>query len=711
MIALLASSAALGQTPHAAAQTAVPSAPAERSESSRHEAGVAIPVADPDWPEPDLPSSGRSLFDFLFAQETAYRITFPFSALVDDIETTLARNGPGMPALKLVLIPSGRSLQRDAAAPEFFKYPRVVAAVDSDPAWADGRSGMLLKDRLYLGYHEKAGVIEVISYNEAAGRFEFQIVKDYREGAAPRVVYASRTLCLSCHQNGGPIFARALWSETNANPAIAARLEKERRDFYGVTIERGVDVPNAIDDATDRANLLAVYQQLWRAACGSNTDAARACRAEWFALALRYALSGGHARRVDEPVFAKIWREKWPAGIPIPDPDLPNRDPLIHPHISARFEPLNPRPPLATWRGDRPANVEQAVAGIAGFLASSDIARIDAHLFATGSKFSARRKYQSRCRVTRGTRHRIAFDCREPAGAGLALSARIYAEPGKTVRGVVDRLALAGEEFVDLDLRGGEGGEDWGASAQRWLAPAYQSNSRLHARLADGNAIAAIAFDWADPGSAFATVEVLGDFAPLRAAISSLSTTANGTDVFSDQPFRRAVAMPALFRELGMPALDWCCVNDTGIADMVAARRDGGGQSKVAKIAIGGADPLFRFCAPCHQTPEPFPPNFLYGSAEQVAANLDSCAQRIFYRLHMWQMPLEARAKTPMPPEQALHALNFDPGDWKNSAELHGLKNAAAEILKSRSETPERVLASGYENLSPCLGDLPAGAR
>ncbi len=38
----------------------------------------------------------------------------------------------GLPPLKITLIPLGRSLQRDAGAPDFFRFPRVVAAADGD---------------------------------------------------------------------------------------------------------------------------------------------------------------------------------------------------------------------------------------------------------------------------------------------------------------------------------------------------------------------------------------------------------------------------------------------------------------------------------------------------------------------------------------------------------------------------------------------------
>ena len=174
-------------------------------------------------------------------------------------------------ASKAVLIPLGRSLQRTSAAPEFFAYPRAVVAADAEPA---GTGDPYLKDRLYLGYQEKANLLEVISYNEDAGRFEFQVVTDYRAGGMPKVAYANRTLCVACHQNAAPIFSRPVWDETNANPRVAALLASERKDFYGIPLDRGVDVPNAIDDATLRANRFAVHQLLWNEGCGGNDEPA-----------------------------------------------------------------------------------------------------------------------------------------------------------------------------------------------------------------------------------------------------------------------------------------------------------------------------------------------------------------------------------------------------------------------------------------------------
>ena len=175
---------------------------------------------DPAVPGSVLPSAGRSLFDFV----TAGGVPFPFEALVRKMEAA-AGCAPGK-CVKQVLIPLGRSLQRTAAAPDFFVFPRVVVAVTGE-----GTGPMFARDRIYLGYQEHANLIEVISYNEAAARFEFQLVRDYRAGATPQVVYANRAVCTACHQNHAPIFSRPVWDETNANPTIAARLSAARKQL------------------------------------------------------------------------------------------------------------------------------------------------------------------------------------------------------------------------------------------------------------------------------------------------------------------------------------------------------------------------------------------------------------------------------------------------------------------------------------------------
>ena len=91
-------------------------------------------AVDPHEPGVNLPPVGRSLFDSLVAappgEPPAYQVPFPFTALTRAIERTLEAEGSPSP-LKRVLLPLNRSLQRNAARPDFFTYPRAVVAVDT----------------------------------------------------------------------------------------------------------------------------------------------------------------------------------------------------------------------------------------------------------------------------------------------------------------------------------------------------------------------------------------------------------------------------------------------------------------------------------------------------------------------------------------------------------------------------------------------------
>ena len=354
-------------------------------------------VPDPADPGAQLPPEGRSLFDHLVSDGGKYSVPYPFESLVARIESRCGMRSHDA-CVDAVLIPAGRSLQRAAAAPDFFRHPRVVVAVDRE---GTARAPVLLKDRLYLGFQEKSSLIEVISYNEAAGRFEFQVVRDYRAGATPRVAYANRVICTACHRNQGPIFSRASWDETNANPRIARLLSKTKPAFHGVRVDRGIDIPNAIDDATDRATLLAAYQLLWREGCAGAPQPIR-CRAALFTAVLQYKLAGGRGydatsesfQRDFARPFAAQWAASWPQGLDIANADIPNRDPLFGDtplQVSARFDPLEDRDPVETWTDGGEQTQRRLVAGLSTFLAESDARAIDAAFRDDGTRERALR--------------------------------------------------------------------------------------------------------------------------------------------------------------------------------------------------------------------------------------------------------------------------------------------------------------------------------
>ena len=547
-----------------------------------------------------------------------------------------------------VLVPLGRSLQRAAAAPDFFAFPRVVSAVT-----ADGGGHLFAKDRVYLGYQERAGVIEVISYNEAAARFEFQLVRNYRPQSTPEVSYASRAVCTACHQNHGPVFSRQQWDETNANPGIAARLVsgngQTREQIYGVAIRRGVDLPNAIDDSTDRANQFAMIHRIWRDACDS------VCRGQALVAALQYRLSQEQGFE-SKPALAARFAAQWPTGLAVPNPDLPNRDPLAfaaaasaasHIDVGAAFEALAPRAPIGIWTGEDPLLVPRFVAGLASLFAAADVRDLDAALSRRASA-AARRTYTARCSVD-GDRYQCSGE--------VSLSG---------THSMIDRLSLGGKELTRLQLRNGA-----------------VTRHGMTARTAGGDAIERI--ELPRRGKPVATVTVVEDFAPARAALARHDW--NGV------PFARARVRATL----GLPPINACC----GPGPSLPAADETIAATVVPPQAIGFITP----CAACHRTTERSPPNFLAGDAQQISASLAQCAPRMFVRLSMWQSPASSRAKVPMPPPRASHggspSIQATP-----DPSVSALQATVAEWLRAESgQAPDLavMLARGYENLRPCL--------
>jgi hypothetical protein len=950
-------------------QAAADASPAMEDRAAAAPRGPVWAV-DPGDPGPSLPPVGRSLFDQLVSEpgpgggEAVYRVPFPFAELVRRVEEALGQDAeevprPGAaeepepapaPPLRRVLIPFSRSLQRNAARPEFFRYPRALLAVDGEgvplggspagpaatPDWvglpaSPGRPHLLhrlLKDRLFLGYQEKAGVLEVISYNEEAGRFEFQVVRDYRPGAEPQVVYAPRALCATCHQNAAPIFSRQLWDETNANPRIARELRRAgraaAREVYGFPLEVGVEVPFAFQSSADRANLLAVYQLLWREGCGGAGEPVtppisparpatpprlspflsppqpsrspqeggareRACRAALFTAVLQQALGGrfdaaapAFRDRFTAP-FEEAWQARWPGGLAVPDPDLPDRDPLAEEatgplqlslpqsleatqaallaglvresHVPAPLEPLNLRPPLETWLPGR-ASVERLVAGLADFLPGADLAALDRRLYALGrSAGESRRRVGADCRFTLrrpaagGQIDRLKFTCGpaarsaagggagagrpaaagrpagggaggtvaegRPAGAagagGLSVEGRVFLDGKRVAGGEVEGLALGGaEETTDLAVVGGA----VSARVGRWelRLDLRRKLSLLHARDPRGDAVETLNFSLPAPAAAAATSPPLapvpgqeparrvpaaagapdggapepgapdaaGPGLPIRvpqppaaapaeeettgraelilladfpravrtidelaseaiagsasqAALGSASATSSEAapaPLFGAAPFRPSALIEALFARLGIAAPPGAGATLSGLAhpslggpatpipgdsaatSAAAGQPTAGGRS--APAAAAAVAVLHRYCSTCHQTAEPAPPNFLSGDPGQVESNLAHCAERLYFRLSMWQLAEDRRSKTPMPPMTAFPALQLDPSAWPRHPDLLLLTSYAADLLRRQTGAPPSLadLANrGYESLRSCLATVASRRR
>lgn len=364
------------------------------SELAQASSSALGPVSAAAIPQDDLPPEGtRSLFDHLLAQNDG--LPYPFEKLVGIIQ----RQAPENSAPLAVMIPLGRSLLKASAD---FHLPRVVFAADYHADNTPAALGIAPRGQMFLGFTEGANEIEVISYNELAGRFEFQLVQNYCDDCVPRIVYARRAICQTCHQGGSPIFSVRPWQETNGQPEIARRVIEARgaAPYLAVAPDLPLSAPERIDELTDVGNFIMATQRSWLDGCG--VDGVE-CRRLMLTLALRFLddPAAFDPAQADAQRLRELQAANWPAeGIPVPNNDLANRDPLTEtpslrerlramivesqpsiaknnedlaafeklPALPAALDPLSPRPPKKVLT----AQDLDGVFGLAQFFTAAD---------------------------------------------------------------------------------------------------------------------------------------------------------------------------------------------------------------------------------------------------------------------------------------------------------------------------------------------------
>jgi hypothetical protein len=483
-------------------------------------------LADPPRAGESAPPAGQSLFDDLFRDGGGHDLPYPFEKLTASVE----RSNDGERA-RAVLIPLGRSLQRLAADPDYFSWPRVVLAVDK----AGARAVPYLKDRLFIAYQERSTSMEVISYNEAAGRFEFQVVSNYTGVGKPLVEYADRALCTACHQGNGPIFPIAQWNESNANPGIADRMAGLGAAFHGVPVRRGIDEADAIDQAVGRANRLALGQFVWQRVCGAASGMEpEECRSRLLLAALRWRLGGARGPWLAAGdsdlagVLHAAIRTIAPDGIAVASPSIPDRDPLIELGAGVKpmevvepegvYDPSRARAPrLLVEASAKPADtLAAAIAEIGGFFSPRALARLAAALAGQGGPATA---FTAPCTLDHAEGE-VRFEC---AGDGLKLSGHASASGG-----MVTRLALKGyAPLTGLKILPGARGSA--------MSLALVENSfGLPARLPTGERLSALRI-----AGGMARISVTDDMVALRRAVAAAG-------LYGDGPLRASAVEPAL---------------------------------------------------------------------------------------------------------------------------------------------------------------------
>ena len=602
-------------------------------------------------PGPDRPALGVSRFDELFFDPAAgYRIPYPFAALVEALATRIDNGAQG--GVRQAIIPRGRSLQRDAAAPDHFRLPRVVIALEGEPATSAAQTGHVLEYRLFIAHQPATETLEVVSYNDAAGRFEFQVVDDYAAGKRPRVRLANRAMCLSCHHNAAPIFPRNPWSETNANVAVAKQLLTAAPARYGSLIGLVSNDPGVIDLLSERANYLSAAQFFWREGCIT----AR-CRAALLRAVLQYRLAAEtsfdwHDPRFDADFARELERRfarRWPHGIALAGSRIPDRDPFAG-GPRREHDPLMPRPPQATWRRVDSVLTRGLVYRLAGFFTRADIRRIDDALRADYQNH-ARRRHIARCRVVAIDGGVARVDCGDPAVADrLRARLEIDVGDGSALRVRVQSLQIPG----DLNL--------WQpvvVATQRvagGLSLELGAAGGLSLRLADGSRVSRFELGWDGDftvGDISLEVELVREFEGLDAALDALlaSHRRGQASSLAGGPFERRRLLDELSPALGMDAPRWP-PSPRPVARAAAS------PPAPLDVSLSLLEP---HCGQCHRLPGLNPPGFLAASGSR--ARIRRCAPRMLARLYAWQ-PQSRLPAAPMPPPAT---LADDGARWRQS--------------------------------------------
>lgn len=698
-------------------------------------AEVGTWAVDPYDSGPDLPPVGGSAFDVVFSRITptgvVHDVPFPFTRLLRRLEHAAGVERMSRSPLDTTLIPLGRSLQREAAAPDYFQSPRIVVAVTGEPKTDDAPFAVRLKNRLFLGYQPRSGVIEIISYNETANRFEFQIVRDYSPDREPRVRYARRALCTSCHQNAGPIFADASWDETTANARVASRLDGLGERFHGAPVADVDGAVTAIDTATNEANLLAVYQRIWSEGCASPVprEAAR-CRAGALQAMVQYRLSNAAGFERTAPLYAdgylslleRNWKRKWPDGLLIPNPNLPNRSPLMSPSpsvVSVAQDPLRRRVPMARWEASSARDLDRLVRGLSHSLPDQHIRLLEEHLRET-REGSSSRQLSSACNVIRrgfsGRPRLFQIECSTgpEANVDFRLRARIRVMPDGVAEGVASWLEVGAGTYAQRTM---VGQVDDARAEKRIVLQLVGKDRETPLRAPDGNAFLGFALVWdegvADSATRFdatGTLSVARDFEAVAALVEARAAEPSVTSALLDPRFDGTRLSAWLLAELGVMPVSECC--DSRPTPEARLDVEAGPADTALSVALEHRGPLLtfrRYCGACHGSDTTFPPGFLRGEGEAILSTVAHCAERIYYRLSMWNRPTDRQGAPPMPPPQGLSLADSTPDDWRRSESLERLTAYTRKLLLDEGRDPDALLDERYQAARACLA--PRDAR
>lgn len=682
-------------------------------EVSNHKATLS--VAPQEFPG-SMPTEGRSFFDKVFSEKGQYKVPYPFTLVLQRLSEYTGQkiNSPDSSGLKVAMIPMGRSLQRNAAVEgvanpsieNFFRYPRIVVAVDEEPTHENALV-LNLKNKMYLGFNEKAQVIEVISYNEENGRYEYQVVRDYAEGKSSQVVYANRSLCLSCHQNQTPIFSKGPWSETNANPVIAEKLQsvfdqafgkaacasskpqtycyQDNKPFYlGAPVQIESHVTHQFDTSTDLANLTHAYQKMWKELCVSDS-----CRTQFLQSMILYRLSAQEGlvptaemkNQIDK--MEQAWKLRYSWGWAVPSPDIPDRDPLKDvqkdPQISdlstvsdlnrqevlqllssskipSAFEPLLPRAPTAIWKdtGIDSSNTNRLIRGLAQEFTLSDLKWLDQWLKANRNEKDLVTQLTSVCDIQKD-KWNLVISCKGESEESFAFDTYITFS-GNQGQAKISELNYRSKK-LNCDSQLGPTEDTVACTRFSDLAGHFVKSSEaqgsLTLKLKNGLGVKTLnGYDMSevqfDLEAKVANIKVYSPLSFLQSVIEQ-----NTRSLFANEIFNRFQIMKTL---MSLQATKLTRQQDESYQGLPLTV-DASFTAEELQEKMNGFALMKNVCIQCHQKNDNTPPHFMGTVTHplndfEMCQQIEQCAPRMIYRLKMRQCSIaDAKSKkNAMPP-------------------------------------------------------------
>jgi hypothetical protein len=182
----------------------------------------------------------------------------------------------------------------------------------------------------FIGHAPASNELEVITWNPAARRYDFLLVTDYKQGGTPKVQNADTSVCLACHQHGGPIFPRNGWSEAGINTTndFVQKIELGPK-VPGIPLH-GIDNAELIDSLVRAANDTLQANRACMSGCGNDLK----CREALLlgTVARPYLATNAVEKRKLAQTIANQAQSTWPKDeFTYPSDVLPNRDPAEDP--------------------------------------------------------------------------------------------------------------------------------------------------------------------------------------------------------------------------------------------------------------------------------------------------------------------------------------------------------------------------------------------